>query len=454
MSARPPNRPVTRRRGAFVLLSLFFGVAALVAPSAFARPSVAVVGVHGGEQGEEELRRLHDELVAGLKASEVFDVVAGDALALRFEAERTRVIEHLWAAPARQSFEEGRVLYENAQPDRAIEAFRRASALLEEAAQHLQDGRLPVDVQLYLGLSYAAMNQLDDARESFTEVVRLSPGRVLDENEFPPRVVSIFEAVRAEATARDLATVRVEGATGRIWLDGRFAGTAPGELPGVTPGYHVLVVDGGEGGRSTHELNLAPGAEQRVVAVLKRPTLARGADDPWESARSPFTRRLVEEIGRVAGTDFVALAAFDPDGNLRLALWSARASHGSAAVVASLGGAPGERGAFVRQLAERVALYAREDGTIKSDRVVAELVPMRPGRNPVLVDLLFGTRTAPPVTAPANAGAAAKKKTASPAGAIVAIVAGGLGAAIAGTVAGIATREPTVRGGAITVRFP
>lgn len=430
-------------------------LALLLPASAVARPSVAVVGIHGGTGHDDaELRRIGEDLVAGFKTADTFEVLGADALAERFDAERGRLAEHIWLTPARQAFEEGRVLYDNAQPDRAIDAFHRASALLDSAAAHLQDARLPVDVQLYLGLSHAAMNRLDDARESFTGVVRLAPSRVLDENEFPPRVVEMFEDVKREALSRPLATVRVEGAVGRIWLDGRFAGQSPGDLSGVMPGFHVLVVDGADRGRAVAELNLAPGASEVVRPRLERPTLARDPEDPWESARSPFSRRLYEEIGRVAGTDLVAIAAFDSDGNLRIALWSTRASHASAAVVASLGASPGERSAFVRQLAERVSMYVLPDGTVKPDRVVADLVPLRPGRNPELVDLIFGTpAAAPPAPTPASPTQSVRKAP-HPAGAVVAILAGGIGAAIAGTVIGVATRPTTATGGTVNIRFP
>ena len=61
---------------------------------------------------------------------------------------------------------------------------------------------------------------------------------------------------------------------------------------------------------------------------------------------------------------------------------------------ASLSAQPASRSAFVRQLVERVALYADAGGGIKAERVAQDLVSMRLGGNPFLDAALFGTPAA------------------------------------------------------------
>ncbi len=417
------------------------------------RPSVAVVGVHGGEgQDDAALRRLAGDLALGFRSAGTFEVLDGEALQGRLAPERDRILDAVFIEPARKLFESGRVLYENAQFDRAIESLHRAVGTLEAGAPFLRDGRLPAEIQLYLGLAYATTNQTDLALEAFTEVVRLDPDHLLDEDEFPPKIVSLFDEVRQEILGLERGTISVARPGARVWVDGRHLGVGPLVSPGLPPGFHTIAIDGAAEGRAFVEGTLAPGQRLEVNPSLLRPTLASAAGDPWEGGRSPLTRLLYESVGRASGAQLVAVAGFDPDGNIRVALWSTRNNTVSAAVSGSLGASPSERSAFVGQLVERLCLYADAAGVLKPDRVASDAPPVRLGSNPVLNDLLFGTPS-PPVPVGRQAPAAAKKER-MPAGAIVGIVLGAIGAAVAGTVVGVATRPAEEPVGTLTIVMP
>ncbi len=431
---RMPRRPALRAVSAATVLVFAAWTCGPGAPSAWAAgPSVAVVGVHGnGGQDDGALRALSADLAAGFAAAGL-DVRSGDALGALLRPERDRVLERVYLEPVTRAFEEGRILYEKAQPEQAVAALERAAAELADSGEFLREGRL--------------------------RVVRADPDRVLDTLDYPPNIVEAFDRVRADVLAGDLGSVAVavaDGAAARVFLDGRLVGSAPITVRGLPPGAHTVLVDGSTAGRHYEALDLAPGQAARIDATLQRRALERSDGDALLPARSGLTRRLYREIGTASGAAVVAVAAFDGAGDLRVALYSTRSETFSLAVVASLAGVPGSRSAFVKQLAGRAAAAVDEGGGVLPDQVATEALPMRLGANPTLTDLLLG----PPPGAPSPAAAAeptaapAAKPGPHPAG-IVALIVGGL---LAGAGAGVAiwagTRTVEDPGGALVIEFP
>lgn len=432
-------------------------------PAAWAATGVtiAVVGVHGnGEQDDDLLRALGDDLVRGF-ADAGLEVRSGQAVGTMLEPERDRLLERVYLSPVTRAFDEGRVLYEKAQPDQAIEALERAQAALLESDEFLRDARLRVDVPLYLGLSWFALGEGARAEPAFAEVVRADPARVLDSLDYPPNIVETFDRVRGELLAEELGSIAIEApGNARVFVDGRLVGTAPAQVDGLPAGRHTLLVDGGTAGRWFEALELEPGESVEREADLQRRGLARASGDPVLPARSGTTRRLYRELATTSGVDAVAVAGFDEAGDFRLALYSARSDTFSVAVDASLAAAPGARSKYVKDLAGRVAQYVDEAGGVKAERVATEAIPLRLGGNPVLNQLLQGPEPgAAPVASTAPAASAdpapAARKGPHPGG-IVALIVGGL---LAGAGAGVgvyfATRPaPVDPGGALVIEFP
>jgi tetratricopeptide (TPR) repeat protein len=396
--ARPSRAVATATLAGFAAFLLGPGLPGGLRPAqAAGSPSIAIFGAHGdGRLGEADLLALTEDLVIGFKNAG-FVVVHGEDLKQRTYAARDTILERVFVEAVRQAFEEGRILYEQAQLDLAVDALRRAESAASGVSEFLRDPRLTVDVQLYIGLAQISMGQDDAAREAFGEVVRMDPNRVLDSLDYPPRIVELFEEVRREVLSRQGARIEVGAAAvagARVFVDGSMVGTTPAVVDGVPPGFHTLMVDGGADGRWSTELTLSSGEDKVFLAKLQRKGLARGDEDPWEGPRSGFSRRLFRELALSAGTDLVAVAAFDEQGNFQLALYSARSQNFSVPATASLSAQPASRSAFVRQLVERVALYADAGGGIKAERVAQDLVSMRLGGNPFLDAALFGTPAA------------------------------------------------------------
>lgn len=456
VQAPPIRRPWT-------LLVLLVALPAVAGPAfASGQPSVAVVGVHGdGNQTPEDIEAITSDIVAGFKTAG-YEVIHGTELRNRLFSARESIVDKVYLEPVRSSFDEGRLLYEKAQPEQAIVALARAEAQLEGAEEFLRDPRLTVGVQLYLGLCHISLGHEDDARLAFGEVVRMDPDRVLDTLDYPPRIVDLFDQVRAEVLAREGASLAVEvfeGAMGaRVFVDGRMAGTTPVVVSGLPPGFHTVLVDGGHEGRWFSELTLFEGEYRTISADLEQRGLAQGDDRDFEGPRSGVTRRLYRELAVATGTDLVALAAFDEVGDFRIGLYSGRNGTFSVDASASLAAAPGARAAFVRQLVERIALYSDSGGSIKAERVAADTIQLVAGGNPLLNSYLFGRAeqvavdlTPRDLTPEPDL----RRKPPKAAGVVVAIISGVLGAggAAAAIYAGVsANQEPTV--GVLVITVP
>lgn len=433
-----------------------------LSPRVASAASVAVVGVHGnGDQTHEDLASLDEALVAGFKTAGM-DVVHGADLRARLVGTREHLIDKVYLEPVRQAFDEGRILYEKAQPDVAIEALSRAEVALDGVEEFIRDPRLSVDVQLYLGLCHISLGDSEAARVAFAEVVRMDPNRILDTFEYPPRIVDLFEEVRADILALEGASITVSSgslAGARTFVDGRMVGTTPVTVTGLPPGFHTLLVDGGASGRFFQTWTLQSAEAVEVDATLTIGTLGLSGDDPFQPERSHLTRRLYRELSFAAGTDIVAVAAFDEAGDFRMALYSGRSGTFSASQTASLAAAPGARSAFVRQLVERVALYADDDGTITEERISADALPLRLGANTVLNGYVFGLEDRSVADASAvrelEPEPRVRRKPNKAAGVVVAIISGVLGATAAGIGIGAAVdaNQPST-GGVLVITIP
>jgi hypothetical protein len=220
------------------------------------------------------------------------------------------------------------------------------------------------------------------------------------------------------------------------------------------------MVDGGAEGRWSALYTLASGAEVEVEAVLAMSSLGGADDESHQAARSSLTRRLYQELAIAAGTDLVAVAAFDSAGDFILAMYSGRSNTFSVSATASLAATPGARSAFIRQLVERVARYADDSGAIREERVSPGAVELMMGGNVLLNEYLFGAEDQAVTDASANRPLEEEPtRVRSPppkaAGVVVAIIAGVLGAAAGGIVIGLAANQgQDDPGGVLVISLP
>ena len=398
-------------------------------------PTIAVIGVHGdGTLSSEEMERISDDVVAGFIESR-FEAIYGDELALRLERSRETLPEKVFLAPVRDAVNEGQRLYRKAQPDKAVEVLQAAAVMLEQRKSLLRSPQLAVDLYLNLGLSQLSKGDRSQAERSFAEVVRIDPNRVLDSVNYSPKLMAAFDAVRDRMLAAPSGSIFVSlpgiGVEARVYVDGRLVGTTPITASRLPAGRHLVVVDGGELGQSVIDVDLAAG-EQKDLEVLLSPGSLAVEDELFTPAKSKLSATLYREIGQASGVDLIAVAAFGPEGDFHLALYSPRAGAFSEPISATLQAAPGARTAFVRQLVQRISRYADDRGNIRSERLARQGLSMRVGDNPML-DALLWPRPQDEILPeePRDDDAVARKKPPPPNPKVLGILGGIIGGSLA-----------------------
>jgi hypothetical protein len=127
---------------------------------------------------------------------------------------------------------------------------------------------------LHLGVAYVLLDHEKAGRASFREALKLQKDLRLGADEFPPKVVRAFDAVRqdtvAEADERrsdapasqpsQLATLVVSSTpAAAVTVDGQPQGRTPLKLSGLAPGRHTLTLTADDGRKLEEEVSLLPG---------------------------------------------------------------------------------------------------------------------------------------------------------------------------------------------------
>lgn len=349
-------------------------------------PRVLVVGAHlPGALGEapaqaaEALAKALDDTgkVDGLTPEEAAKLIAG---------RESLILEGYAFGPGRERLNEGRVLYERAQPDQAIPVLQDAVKLLEAGQATVPDTRDLHDAIMTLALAQVGMGDDEAARATFRRSVVLDPSRQLDTVRYSPDVVQAFEAVKAEVAAqgagRLVVRASVEGAT--LWVDGKDQSASLGKALELVPGEHLVLVRG-PGGASTFEkvtvtagaqAELSPLVEQRHVGVA-------AADNP---GRARQTRDLYRGFGAYVGDGVVLLAGQTGEGQVALQLYSPMSNTFSRPVT---GDAAGDPVGAMTDLVPTLVGYLGDNGDIRADRVSPSAVPLDVGANDVLAGMLL-----------------------------------------------------------------
>ena len=351
------------------------------------KPTVVILGVHGnGTQDRGTLSLISDEVVAGFITSSL-SPLHGDDLARRIEQVREVIPERVFLSPVREAVAKGKKLYQRANPEEAVSVLQQAVPLLEARKEFLRSPQLAVELYLHLGLAQLNLGRRSQAERSFETVALIDPSRVLDELNYSPKVIEAFERVRsrvAEDRSASLVVALGEQDPGaRVYVDARLAGTTPLTATRLTAGKHLVVVDGGELGISSTEVELDSGQRGELVVTLAPGTLAI-ENEPFSSPDDPIVRALYRQIGLASGADLAALAWFDAEGDFHLSLYSTRADNFSNEITASLDAAPGPRNVFIRQLVDRVARATDENGNIRPDKIALKGPSLRLRDNPTL----------------------------------------------------------------------
>lgn len=364
------------------------GVALIVSNEASAarRIEVAVVGLHVDSADDAAAIAAADRLAAALEGTGKIDVVPPGEVRGRITGREALIVEGTFLGPGRAALAEGRVLYERADFESAIPVLESAVSQLRDGMAGASDSKDLIDALVLLGLAHASIGDQEEAREAFRSVVVLEPSRQLDRVNYPPKMVSLFEEVRASVRGQPVAVLVVQAAEpeAEVYVDGRLEGKAPVTVEDLPAGAHMVLVRGKEGKRSFARLELAAGAREVYQAPLEGRSLAEAGETDSERARQ--VRQLYTSLGAHVATGIVVIGGELPSGQVALQLYETRTGNFSQMLSAPTGQDPVSA---ILDLVPSATAYLTEEGTLRTDRVSTSVTPLDVDDNALLSSILL-----------------------------------------------------------------
>lgn len=177
-------------------------IALLASPGAFAQPAavdggIAVLPLRSRGLSPAEHKRLGQRVTAAFKQVRG-DVIAPEDLPARLMRDERRRAHH---EEARRLVAEGAERSLNLESAAAIAAFDRAISILREAHVEIVDPALGADAHLKRAAELLESDPAG-ARSDLAAAASLAPERAPSIDDYPPRLVEAYDAVRA-ARARE-----------------------------------------------------------------------------------------------------------------------------------------------------------------------------------------------------------------------------------------------------------
>ncbi len=304
----------------------------------------------------------------------------------KLKGREVLVMEDFALKEGRDLLEEGRVLYQNAEPDEAIPLLKMAAYELQAGISATGDTDLLIEAWLVLGLAHTGMGHVEAANEVFREVVVLDPSRELDPIRYPPQVVEGYARVRSavieEGTGSLAVSASADGA--EVFVDGRSVGLAPVTVDGLPVGRHYVFATAEGGLRSYEEVVIEADGTRKLSMKVEERAITAPAED--RSARALQTESLYSAVGTYSQTPLVLLAGEIDDDQVSVLLYSSRSGNFSQSLSAPAGEDP--VGAIV-DLIPALGSYVTETGDIRPDRVAISIPPFVISDNAVLEQVLL-----------------------------------------------------------------
>lgn len=349
-------------------------------------PEVALVGLHVEGIGGAQAREALDVLSRSFQEGGRVQVIGPDEVARRIDGREKLIVTQAFLGPARALLEEGRVLYERADPAQAIPVLEDAVRAFNTAMAASTDNRGLLEALLLLGFAYNVSGDEERARKAFGRAVQLDPTRELDEINYAPRIVAFYADVREQVLAAGTGSLEVLTALpgAEVYLDGRRVGATPVVAQDLCAGRHFLSVIGAGGMRSFGVVEIAAGQRGAARIELTERSLAQPADDA--RGRANQTEQLYRGLGEHLGADAILLGGIDDTGELGLQLYAVRTGVFSKPLHTEPGTNPYEAAA---DLAPAMAAYLNPTGDLRPDRVSPTVLALDVAQNDLLAGLLL-----------------------------------------------------------------
>lgn len=388
-------------------------------------PDVLVVGVHVPTLMGEAAHSAASRVEKALDESGKVDGLSPIEVSRRIRGRESIVLESFAMGPGRERLKEARLLYDRAQIDEAGPVVEEAISMLSGGMAVSTATRELHEALVLLGMTKIAMGDEKSASTSFRRAATLGVERELDPVNYPPRVIELYNAARAEIAKKSPARVTVQTSIGaNVFIDGKDLGASPTGEIALVPGEHFVLVRASGGAARFQTITVTPG-EQRVVDVaLQTQGLGNSASDP--SGRSRQIRDLYRAMGDYDDRGTLLLAGSISADQVGVQLYSPTSGNFSRSVTGEAGDDPVDA---ICELLPTLLGYLAESGDIRADRVGAQVLPLDIGANTVLSGLLVDP---PPINESAPNTTVVDKKG------VPWWVWAGTGALVAGAGAGVA----------------
>lgn len=361
----------------------------LMAAVASAAPEVAVLGLHIPGQSVEDGRESSERIVESLSAAGAMTPIGPDEVASRLQGRSSLVLDSFALSEGKALVDEGRVLYQNAEPDSAIPLLEQGVQALAEGAKVSGNTGALIEGYLTLGLVQSGMGNTEAALEAFSAAVVLDPKRELDTISYPPDVIELYTQAQASVLEKGTGSLAIKGMAGaKVKLDG-IDQSAP-LADGLAPGTHYVYATDESGGRYAAVAEVTPGATASVTLRFDGLSLAEPTQD--QNLRMSQTSNLYAALGAYAQTPLILLGGQVGD-QVVVALYSARSKNFSQALSAPVGKDPTQS---ILNLVPAIGSYVTEAGDIRPDRVAFDVPALAPNDNALLLELLLNPQAPAP----------------------------------------------------------
>jgi len=369
------------------MLSVLGLTAFLATPAQAARgPEVAVIGVHINGLSDEAAQQATDELISSMSGARMLDPISPSGVRSQLSGKESLVVEGVFLAPGRAQLEDGRVLYERADFEGALDVLQSAVRELESGLLGSGESKDLIDALLLLGLANASIGEMDSAQAAFEQLVIMDPDRELDSVNYPPKIIALFSEVRERVLdlPRGSLSVQVRDFEAEVWVDGRLQGSVPTRVSDLLPGRHYVLVHGVDGRREFATVVVAPGQNVRFSADLASRLIAPTGVDTEERARQ--SELLYRSLGTHVDSSLVLLAGESEANQVGLQLYEPHTGNFSKIATTSADSDP--VGALT-ELTHQLGSYVSDAGTIRANRVSSQVLPLDINANPLLSSVLL-----------------------------------------------------------------
>jgi tetratricopeptide (TPR) repeat protein len=365
------------------MLALFYAL--LVNPALAAAPRAYVVGLHVPGLMGEAPSEAADALTKALDDTGKVDALGPSETSKVISGREALILDGYALGPGQARLQEGRILYDRAQPDQAIEVLEDAADQLAAGLSVSTDVRSLHEALMLLGVSYVGLGDEDSARVAFRRSAILDPSRELDAVNYPPSVVSLFNDVRASVAREASGRISVSASMdAEVFVDGKSRGAVSDTPIVLVPGTHYVLVRAANGASQFESVVLKPGGSAKVDALLEQRTVGVAAEEA--SGRVRQTRDLYKAVGQYATGGLVVFGGVTAKGDVALQLYSPASGNFSKILTADAGDDP--VGAIL-DLAPALVAYVSDNGDVRSDRVGGTVCALDVGSNDVLAGLLY-----------------------------------------------------------------